>query len=370
MTDSRALDRTRVGMARLSARLRRKIDFWSLDQPKEPTISSEWQQPGLSRYELREAIETVVPTNTLVGNFVNMLFRYSGAGDSSIDVETSSENLRRLTKRAFLERQYTDPPIALFQVYDLEDLLRGIARELMVHGRTALIAMWGEPRRWKTGRGLPQFRIAEPSRLKEARLPSGVAGFEFAVSETWPERKKIIAEVEARDVVELHWPLPPGRNSRALDLSPVDRVVDLFKEKSRLENELLAIFESHAYPDRHSFRAERARWQNPSHKMARIKTLNTAIEGELYGLITDRPLTKYYDAYRALRHFERLAIVREYIIGELNRLIERFSELAGYKRPARLIPVGYPSSGDCKQALNRFADRQLSVEEAIEKLMG
>ena len=101
-------------------------------------------------------MEAVVPTNTLTREFVNMLFRFRGKTSDRFAVEVSSQHLRRLAVRSFLDRRYDDPPIGIFQIDYLEDRFRGIAL-LMVHGRTTLVATWNDPKRWKLGEACPNF---------------------------------------------------------------------------------------------------------------------------------------------------------------------------------------------------------------------
>ena len=76
--------------------------------------------------------------NTLTREFVNMLFRFRGKTSDRVAVEVSSQHLRRLAVRSFLDRRYDDPPIGIFQIDYLKDLFRGVALQLMVHGRTTL----------------------------------------------------------------------------------------------------------------------------------------------------------------------------------------------------------------------------------------
>ncbi len=339
--------------------LKSRIDFWSLRDTNQRDLLSPWRQPGLTRERRREEVAMVVPTHTRVRDFTNMLFLYLRESAANFSVDSSSEPLRELVVRAFLERRWNDPPIGIFEINDLESILRHVAWQLMVHGEAALAAFWDSP---KHRERLPQFRFVSPSSLKVVKRQGQFDGYEISLPTSFPPQSFETIHLAAEDVVFFDWPLP---SKAKRGVSPVDRVVDDFSEMWRLQEANLAIMRSWAYPEERSFRAERARWQNMGTILNRIGELDVAISSELYDPVANRPMTRYFDVYQLLKYRESLAIIREYLLDRFNIFVGHFSQLAGFTEGASLRLIGYPSAEEIRATLEKFTRREISADDAV-----
>jgi hypothetical protein len=339
-----------------------RLDFWSLRDPNERLFVSGRKRPGLTRRQLCEETAQVVPAYALVRDFINSLFRFRIDSRANFSVEGGSKEVRQLAACVFLNRPYNSPPIGIFEIRSLEEVLRGVAWQLMVYGRTSLLAFWNEPKGWKHAKGLPQFRIVPPSAIRRVPPQQGLDGYQVFISRYLPPQDPEEIRVDAGDVLFFEWPLPPKRNK---GISPVDRVVDAYSAMGKTEEAVLAIMRAHAYREDISFRAERARWKNLGKVNDELRNLRIDITAELYGFVSNQPMTKYFDAYQVLKYRERLATVREYLTNQFNIFVNRFSELAGYERSCRLNLIDYPTPEKIRETMEKLTAKQISVEQAI-----
>lgn len=304
----------------------------------------------------------VVPTHTGIQNFANSLLEWRRDQREQFKVVGGDPQLHPLVERAFLNRRHGDPPLRAFagSLDDLDDLFRAIVWELMIDGRTCLIARWHNVDDLPPPAKLPIFRIVQPAALRHrrgkviaARLPKG-----------WPSGEVEESTIDDGDVLEMRWPLPGVRPG---GISPVDRAVAHHLRWNELMDASLAVSRAQVETEDRSLRAERARWMSLAQITDELKEVNLKIQAELYELVSDRPMTKFFDAYQVLNLLHRKAVVREYLVGRFNHFVQRFSSIARADlQAARLELVDYPSAAAVEQAIQAYTAQEITAEEAIQ----
>lgn len=303
----------------------------------------------------------VVPTHTGIQNFANSLLEWRRDQREQFTVVGGDPELRALVERAFLNRRHGDPPLRAFagSLDDLDDLFRAIVWELMIDGRTCLIAMWHDIDDLPPPAKLPGFRIVKPADLRRSRGNAFVA----RLPKWSPDGEVEEITTGEADVLEVRWPLPGVRPG---GLSPVDRVVAHHLRWNELMDASLAVSRAHVETEDRALRTERARWVSLAQITDELREVDLKIKAELYELVSDHPMTKFFDGYQVLKFLHRQAVVREYLVDRFNHFVQRFSSIArpGVE-PARLALVDYPSATDIEQAMQRYTARELTAEEAI-----
>lgn len=351
------------------ARAIHRIDFWSIRSPvareqAAPGLRSSHELRWLPRDEVRSEIALVVPTHTSVHNFSNSLLEWRRNQSEQFRVEGGNAHLPALVDRAFLHRRHDDPSLRAFagSLDDLDDLFRAVVWHLMVDGKTYLIALWHDAKDLLPPAKLPGFRIVEPSALKRRRA-NGRA-YVARLRKWWPGAETEDITVDEADVVEFHWPLPGVRSG---GISPVDRVVRHHLRWYELMDALLAATRSQVEMEDKSLRTERARWKPVSQINNEFSEIRLKIAAELFDVVSDQPMTRFFDAYQVLKFYHRQAIVREYLLSRFNHFVERFSAIAQPgAEPARLALIDYPAAAEIERVMERYATREIAAKEAIE----
>ena len=359
-------ERVRARIATAIRRFIEKIDFWSLRRTDGGSLVSRWQQVGLTRPELREAVTEVVPIHTHVRDFTYRLIPFAKLSQW-LTIEGGPEPLQDLVAWIFLDRPPRRARIFPSMSNSIDDLLRGIAWQLMVHGNAALVTTWNQPEKWVAGEGSPQFRSIDSSLVSIAEPGSSNSEIYVSIPRGYFGGGFETIEVTNNEIVFLEWPLESRTGSNS-GVSPVDRAVDSFRKSQSVMEAQLLVLESHASQEKKEFRYQRARWQDPTSLLERSKELDLICAAELYSTELNRMRTQYFDVYQFLKLQERLAIVREYLVGRLNVVVARFCWKAGYREIAQLRILGYPSSASIQGVIQQFTNKTITAEDAVSKV--
>lgn len=89
------------------------------------------------------------------------------------------------------------------------------------------------------------------------------------------------------------------------------------------------------------------------------RTKATVQWGNAFDLNNDKYTLEYFKYYRYLRFFQVMAFFREYIVSQMNNLLERL----GY--PCQIVIKGLPKSGEIEGLINRMAAGGIMFEDVL-----
>lgn len=340
-----------------------KADFWSVRSPigDQPSLREpDYVLRAMPREEARRELAMVVPTSNGISSFKNSFFAWRRDTRDQFTVASKDARLRELVTTGFLRRPYGSHPLYGWGggLNDLDDLLRSVAEELMIDGRVWVAAFWRAHKEGRQRLILPQFRI-----LRHADIQWTGQRPTLRLRRSWPGNDFEEVQVDAGDLVQFDWPLPGISHG---GISPVDRAFPLHLKQNRLMDESVEAFRVQAETDDHRFRSERARWMDSGRMMSDLSNTGIEISAELYEIVSNKPMTKYFDGYQVLQLYRRHAVVREALLSTFNDFTARFSSLVRPRaKPATLELLDYPSAALAEDVIDRYTAKELDIEAAV-----
>jgi len=299
----------------------------------------------------------------------SMLFTGPSTGwNSEIFRASGSQQSRALFDENLIGGRRSDLRAVFDGAYDLRGFLADfLLATLLVHGRTHVVIHWNET---DSNSSIGRMELVE--RLRTVKIGSNRGRYRLVRRQqhSFPPQEPTVDYINPRDVAVFLLPPPfasrPGR-------SRLREAHRLARRDRWLTDAQLAYFHAVTITSDRSWCAERARRLNPTLLLDEMKQIDIKIRGILGGLPVlsqSEKTTRYFDAYSALEVYERLASLRESILGQFNKqIVTRLLEKNGLPESSGAIEtIGLRSSAEWRRLADQLASGLISYEQLNERM--
>lgn len=307
-----------------------------------------------------DELENMYTSDPIIFSSINYLASslFNLKREEHFDVVCSNPDWRKFLSELFTAYH---PPEGLYgHSYDLVSFFEGVLKSLLIFGKAYHKIDFKQTNQGTDARWTIQRLRWLPVETMAMVVTNGkLQRFTQQYSRTCSERslRGVKVDLEPEEVFVTEW-IFDGLESRGI--SPLIQLIPDVKRTQRflvfMERGVYAV----THPQDHSHQVERVRYASLDEEKKINDMSQTRIKATL-GMMSDAPMTEYYEVYQFCRNRKKMANIRDYLLHEFSvQIVDNLLKKNHSAESARITLRDYMSADEIEALFRKYEKGQLT----------